>query len=199
MVFFMFSDDLVLASLVTTLDQSQENDEGSARIYSTRSLCQTFTCGISGLLTKVSLNLSSTSNATISIIETDADCRPDGTELWTRDYPTGMAQGWFDLDITSTPYLMAGTVYGIKFTSYTDINSTQVDSWRIADNSYTYGKLWENRGAGWQTFTILEGMERPTMDTTFKTYMTYTVPEPATLTLLAFGVLALIGHRRKRE
>lgn len=164
------------ADMVLLPDQSQVTQDTGVRVSSTRLLCQTFTAGLTGNLEKVSLWFSDLADeqypATISIVGT-TNCVPNvGSPLWTGNFAK-LAQGWFDVDTSSTaPFLTAGTVYGIKLVVTDNVVGDPDDLWNtaITGNPYPEGGLFENRGNGWVQPTI-GGESRPDADAAFKTYI----------------------------
>jgi len=181
----------VLGETIPVLDQSQILVDGGSRVYSTRELCQTFTCGIDGLLVKVSMSFSDLSDelapATISIVGTTDGAPNSDDVLWTQDYPNGLAQEWFDVDLSAAALLLqAGEVYGICLQSPDVVYGDPDDVWDTnyggKGDAYAGGQLWENRGDVWQSMSA-GGTSYPYADAAFKTWMV-AVPEPSTIALL---------------
>jgi hypothetical protein len=186
------------------LDQSQESNAGggAARVYSARDLCQTFTCGTDGYLEKVSIHFSNlVSNlapATVSIVGTVDGAPNDANVLWTGEYAS-LAQGWFDVDTsTSSPLLASGTVYGIKLTSSDAVSGDPDNNWDgcFSTDVYSPGKFWEKRSGGaWQSLSI-SGTSYPDADAMFRTYIS-PVPEPSTIVLLFGAIFGALLCRKK--
>lgn len=197
------------SSFVPVLDQSQENSNAAIWVSSTRTLCQTFTAGMTGNLTMVSILLTGVPAgelypATISIVELTSGI-PDGTKiLWSNSYETlGWSEetdGWYDMDMSiSAPFLTSGVSYGIKFcTDDDDLPADGHDDyWRLqrATNPYSDGNLWQNKndGSGWVTATI-NGTADINADAAFRTYIT--VPEPVSITMFLSGLTILVRRRK---
>jgi len=152
----------------------------------------------------VSIYFSATSGndvaSTISILGTTGENNtPDDTNvLWTKDYPDGFAQNWYDIDLSaSPPALTKDTVYAIVLHTTGDTSSKKV-RWNIDElqNLYANGKMWEDRGSGWQTLTISD-VEKPNADAAFKTYVT--VPEPTTMAFLCLGGMFFFARKIVRR
>lgn len=159
-----------------TLDQ-EFNATGGDKSFAglaTRKLCQTFTCGMSGGLTQVSMLMDSVASnnrpAVISILGTTGGLPDSSNVLWTGNLDT-MADGWFDIDTSSgTPSLVNGTSYGIQFES--TFSSPDSNAWlTYTTGGYSGGKLYEDRGVGWVSVST-SGTPYPNTDAGFKTYMT---------------------------
>jgi hypothetical protein len=181
------------------LDVSHPDSDGGNRFFATRQLCQTFECGMNGDLVKISMSFSTLSDelapATVSVVGTTVEGMPDDADvLWTQDFPNGFAQGWVDVDLSaSPPHLQAGEAYGIVWKSPDAVYGSPDDVLDTDFSSdYVDGRLWENRGSGWQTLTF-NGVAQPNADATFKTWMV--VPEPSAIALLIMLTLPILGKR----
>jgi hypothetical protein len=178
------------------LDQSQTNSDAGIRVHSTRSLCQTFTAGMSGKLTRVDLYLTDYQSesylydqefpATISILGTVGtnNVPNEGNVLWTTNFAS-LAKGWFRVNTSvRAPILKSGVTYGIRFECEDAEIGTPDDLWEVqrTDNVYPNGRLWEKRTGGWVIFTMTS-VEYPDADAAFKTYITV-VPNPGTVITL---------------
>jgi len=192
----------VFGEMLPVLDQSQTAIDGGSRVYVTRDLCQTFEAGMSGDLVKVSMSFSALSDelapAVISIIETNDGTPDDTSVLWTQDYPNGLAQGWFDVDLSASPVpLVSGQVYGVLLKSTDAEYGNPDDVWDTnyggKGDAYANGQLWEKRTAGWQPMSA-SGTSYPNADAAFQTWMV-AVPEPSTFALLIFIVLPILAKR----
>lgn len=186
------------------LDQSFDSTGGDRGFAATetRELSQTFTANMTGYLVKVSLMMDplATNNrpSTISIVETNLGL-PTNTILWTGNY-TSMADGWFDINITSgAPAIIAGTIYGIVLESTISGGDSNVWLTQTISDLYTGGKMYEDRGGGWVSVsTISPVISYPNADGGFRTYIDV-VPEPSTLSfvVLAFVLTSLRVFRRR--
>lgn len=174
----------IFTNIVPVLDKEQIIYNLGIRVYSARSLCQTFTSGITGKLTSIDMNfftlsytnypLQNTYPATISILgTTGVDNTPDSSNvLWTHYY-NSLSSGWFNVDMTdSPPNIIAGNLYGIRIECADSVTGDPDDTWSTdtTHNYYSGGKLWENRGSGWVTITI-SSTPYPDADATFRTYV----------------------------
>jgi len=191
------------------LDQFQLTQDAGIRVASNRALCQTFTAGLTGNLTKVSLQFSDNlladeaAPATISILGTTLGL-PNSTVLWTGSF-SSLSPGWFDVNTSvGATYLTAGTVYGIRLTSSDSTSGNPDDLWSamtstgavIKTDSYVNGQLFQNTGSGWSAVTV--GTSLPNADAAFKTYVT-PVPEPSTMAMFLIGLSAIITRRLCRR
>jgi hypothetical protein len=191
------------AQSAPVLDQSFDSAGGdqSFAAITGRPLCQTFTANMTGYLVGVSLLMHSAATndrpATISILAT-SDGVPVNTVLWTSSEYTSLADGWFDVNITSgAPAIIAGTVYGIRLES--TLSSVNSDSWlTTTTGTYSGGKMYEDRGSGWVSVST-SPTSYPNADGGFRTYVD-AVPEPATVSLmilaLSLTVVMTLRHRR---
>lgn len=107
-----------------TLDQTSPlaGNTGGAFVWSSQSVIQTFTAGITGELTSVDIGLrlhsGSTNNLTIRIETTSSGVRT-GTVLASRAFNASQLIGiagstqWFSVEFASPPAVNAGTMYAI--------------------------------------------------------------------------------------
>ena len=112
------------AQATPTLDQTSPiiGNGGGAYVWSSQTVTQTFTAGITGELTSVDIGLrvqsGSTANLTVRI-ETTASGMPTGTALASRTFNASQLTGitsstqWFSVQFTSPPVVTAGTMYAI--------------------------------------------------------------------------------------
>ena len=133
---FALAGSSVFADMVLLPDQSQDTQDIGVRVFLARPLCQTFTAGLTGNLTKISLWFSDDrdemSPATISIVGTTNGIPNVGSPLWTGNFDN-LAQGWFDVNILSAaPFLTAGRVYGIKLVNADTAIGNPDDLWNAA-------------------------------------------------------------------
>jgi len=172
------------AFAVDSPDQSQELQTSSQRVFATRYLCQTFTAGLTGNLTMISLLLDATGSETpvaavISILGTTAGFPDDSKLLWTTGSQSPALRTWLDVDTsTGAPFLIAGEVYGIKIATG-DLSSAvpnyywcvQTETPELPKTPYSAGQLFDYRGSSWEIVTTNGGPEQPDADAAFRTYV----------------------------
>lgn len=215
---------LAFAEIVPVLDQQQVEKNGGLFVGASPypALCQTFTAGVTGNLTKISLYLATgfpmpdpinpgmqdpnypngypdqQYPATISILGTSGgDHAPNESNvLWTKSFAT-LSQGWFDIDTSVlAPSLIQGAVYGIKI--WTDDDDTPEDYHDDIWNLQTATVDPYASGKLWQNvggagWTPVVHVY-PFTDAGFKTYMT-SVPEPGTMVMVFLASLAIFARR----
>lgn len=162
------------------LDQSQVEWDAGLRVSSARSLCQTFTAGMNGSLTRVDILLAFPPTtydqkypATIRIVGNIGGAPDDSNVLWTGSFSV-LAQGWFPVDTSSSaPFLSNGSVYGIEVINNDLLTGVSHDAWDMqrTGNPYQDGSAWENRGSGWVSLSNGSGVLYPDADAAFKTYV----------------------------
>lgn len=174
-----------LATPAGTLDQHQDaaSDAYSAAAAGYSPTAQTFTAGVSGTLTGVSLYCSGQVSVSptlvlaqdaVEIQAVSGDGTPSGSVLATGSFGTGgttacdggTGTGWVDVTFSAAPTLAAGTKYAIVWPG--------VDEWGFAwGDAYTAGDMCITSG-GWNC----QGLDWPT-DYAFRTYMQSGVPPVA--------------------
>jgi hypothetical protein len=118
--FMGLSTQPIHAQSVEVLDQS---NSGTYAGYTTRDrglVGQTFTTGVSGFLTRVELQVysSTTTASTIEVRPIGNDDLPTNTVLATGTIPSGSYnQTWVSVTFAAQPYFTAGTRYAIVLTS----------------------------------------------------------------------------------
>ena len=183
-------------------DQYLYQSSGGTNLTPTRYLGQTFTCGIEGQLSYVSLEIDVWSQeppffpVTVSIVETQNGI-PSGSVLGsvTVNPP---ALGWFKFDFSQESVdLLAGTQYAIVAYNNDNISGDPSDGVRIQfdNNLYAGGRLWQWKPTtGWQPYVSpIPDTISSDIDMAFQTWM---VPIPEPTTLLLFGLGGLVLRKR---
>ena len=194
-----------------TLDQSTAQPGGGLTPVSDLSLrAQTFTVGLSGLLTRVDLNIGrlqlgsenlTTEDLHFSVTRPVSATVPVGAPLATftlhpNEVPSTATWMTFDLSAAPIP-VNAGEVFSLFLMSEQSYFSQAYYHWQVnialPVDYYTRGKGWQqnNNEGVWY-------VSPPTEDYWFRTYVS-PVPEPSVLTLVGLGALAWRTRRRRRN
>jgi hypothetical protein len=184
------------------LDQAQESHDSISSMYVGQRVAQTFRPGFSAQLDHVDLYAEWPGPAQYSlevlIVETIGEL-PTGTVLASVSVPGNedLWFSWFSVDFLSeSVFLSAGELYAIVMQcSNPDVNGSLGLTEKQGGDAYPGGKAWTWLSE-WNEWRLRDSFfgEVGDADRTFRTYM---VPEPATLSLLALGGLAMIRRRRR--
>lgn len=179
---------------------------------------QTFTVGVSGLLTRLDVGIrSSLYQSTGSGVDLLIDFRPtlDGVPIWddssalssfvlsTEDFLDDQQSRIHSIDLTSVGlYVTAGEQLAIVMRAPGSTGTLDMYSWQgyysdpnhVYEGGSRYSRNLQLAYMGWK--------ETPEMDLIFRTWVnsdTDPVPEPATMLLLGTGLIGLAGTRRKMK
>ena len=120
----------------------------TAIVSSDQDLAQTFTAGLTGQLTDVSLNLAGTSGSLTVAITATSGGVPAGAPLATSAPVTpGSSAGWLDFSFASPPAVTSGVMYAIVFNLASLVFPSSA-SGSIA-NTYGSGAAMTNTGSSW--------------------------------------------------
>ncbi|MFO1328886.1 MAG: PEP-CTERM sorting domain-containing protein [Rubrivivax sp.] len=203
------------AAQAALLDQSFDATNGASSYAVVgpspgQTLAQTFTAGMTGTLTSVSLMLDRQPSAagplTLSILGTNAGV-PLGTgaTLFSQSFDisglptTDFAYQFTDFDISAAGVqVVSGQVYAIALTRNSGSFLSQWVSWNArtgASASYAGGALYAGDGD-----LVTSYSAAPDGDAGFKTFVepAAAVPEPGPLALLSVGLIGLASTRRRR-
>ena len=200
---FLIALGIVVGSAEAAIvDQVQEQGDNYGTICSEWHFAQTFTAGMSGQLERIDVYITNEWTlpnppdypTTVSIVNV-VDSEPSGLVLGAVyvEHPT---DGFNSINfLAESIFLTAGTMYGIVI-SNDDPDPFDYPSahWGIAESDvYSGGSLWNWKSdVGWNQDYLLPDYDFSKMDAAFRTYM---VPEPGSIMLLGFGVLALRKSR----
>jgi hypothetical protein len=187
---------------VPTLDQYQDNYNGTTAPMSSWKTAQTFTAGITGTLDHLEIGFTSTGPTTWEIWQT-AGGAPDGTVLGGVTLPSSMTMGLNTIDMApeSIP-INAGTMYAIV--TYFPAGGYEALHAEFDPDSYTGGQLWMDFGSGWEVLSAFGGG-----DLQFRTYVETgiepdpapqpnTIPVPGAVILGGIG-MAIVGLLRRNK
>lgn len=216
---FCFLAQVVVAGAVEFLDQANSiNTSGGAGLTPVSDLsmrAQTFTVGMSGLLTRVDLQIArlqlgpsnlTTNDLTFQVTRPLSSTVPVGAPLFTRtlhpaEVPSTMDPlGWVTFDLSASPIPVAsGEVFSLLLSSQQSYFSLAYYEWVVTQ---AIGVDYYTRGAGWQRNNVTDPWfnSPPTEDYGFRTYVT-PVPEPAAIGVVGLGMLAwrLRSSRKRSE
>jgi hypothetical protein len=195
-----------LSARAAVLDQSQEQDSGSARLLQRYRYAQTFTAGMSGPLDSVWVDSALVNDHetpyvdSISILGTSGGV-PSGAPLATVTADIPINFGWVPLSFAATGLqLHAGQTYAVVLTN----DDTSTGPYPYGDevsvlwggDKYPGGTLLESdSGGAWSPFENEFNEPLSGADLKFRTYI---VPEPASFTALAAAGSASLLLRRRR-
>jgi hypothetical protein len=145
------------ASAQGTLDQSVDGSTSGVGFHGSQRLAQTFTAGITGVLSQVDLELSTEygpAPLSVDIESVDANGHPSGTVLASATVtpPSAFSSPtWFSLPLSNGPIVVAGTRYAIVLADPTDSGLTAWFTEVANPNPYSGGYLLhsENSGTSW--------------------------------------------------
>jgi hypothetical protein len=154
-----------------TLDQSVAGGPGGVGVNGTLRLAQTFTAGLTGVLSQVGLDLStrnSPSPLTVDIESIDTSGHLSGTVLAAASLDGSAASGfttWVTLSLNNGPFVVAGTQYAIVLADPGDNGFPYWVDQFANPNPYTGGHavLSGDSGSTWQ--------DVPAFSLAFRTYV----------------------------
>ena len=184
------------------LDQHQDNPGNRlANIDTQIGQAQTFTAGISGLLTEVDFNITSCcgglSALTVGLYGVNGSGGPTGSALAQQN--VNNTNGNITAVNFSTPYYVtAGTQYAFELTYFGNGYYQAAENYVIPD-SYTRGDnlSWAYQyGSGYGSNSASDGYA----DLQFQEYVTTVAatPEPSTWAMLAGGVALMLARRARK-
>ena len=167
-----------------TLDQQQNSSDSNAGLFSTQSIAQTFTPGMSGIVDQTDVVLSRFGTPPVSVtlqIRNASGGQPGNTVLASGSLNTsgiGATKSFVPFTFAAPALVTAGTQYTVVVYSPGAVGNA-IGAWYQGANVYSGGSLYYGGGG---IPPMGSWISQPTSDLAFKTYVAPAPPPAASAT-----------------